>query len=526
MHASAVGGNALVATALAVLTAGCLSAAPPGVDPVEDCGGDRCDSAASRAEILAALDGFEDPVAAYLRSAVTERGTLEGDYRDILAGVGKVLGCGESTEKSFVVLQNVAFIPKIAFTRCSDDAQRASRFFMVAPDIDETGDMNPQQLHFVGWDDAAGVYRRYMTRAGDSGQMRVSVSPTFCLGCHGGPHQLGTWVPMMNEMVEPWSEWNAEPGFTSQLFDEFLSPKTADGPVYREMTAPGLLDSAEDFAPLIEAAMTRVAGARALERLDAADVDRALALIRPLFCDEHVNFVSEIHQSGELAQAALIDGGLPRLFSMLGYGGAWSWVRGDSLRLLPPGPLDETLTLVPVRGRLPMEKSLALVARGALTPAQAVRVRALDVRHPVMSGFRCRLYAEGRERIAQGALDEAIAALPDDATIADLLPIIYDELMVIENATGRVPLTPPDGADLLLIDDTTDPATATQLAEGQISGFAASFEDLGGLLQARVDAAAAPDFRESFHGTRRARICRAISRYVTAPLYPEPLACP
>lgn len=517
---------ALALVALATVCAGCAGDTPYGPDPGDDCTGDRCASTGSRAEILAAMDGFADPVATYLRGAVTESGTLPGDYNDVLSGIGEILGCDASTEKSFVVLQNLAFIPKIIFTRCSQSAQLGSRFFMAVPDIDEAGDMNPKLVHLIGWDENAGIYRRYIARADEGGQMRVNVSPEFCLGCHGGPYKLGTWVPLMNEMVEPWSEWNAQPGFGSQLFDEFLAPETRDGPVYRAMTAPGRLDSAADLEPLVRAAMSRVAGARAREREHAADVHRALDLIRPLYCDEHVSFVSELHRTGELPQDAVIDGGLPRLFAMLGYRGTWPWVRGDALRLVPPAPGAETLTLVPVRGQLPIEKALALVARGALSPAQAVRVRALDYAHPVGSGFRCQLYADGRARIEAGAIDDEVAALPADATIASVLPVIYDEIMVLDRDGVRTPLSPPDGADILAIADSTDPDTVAALAAGQISGFGASFEELGDDLQARVDATAEAGFRDGFFAVRRDRACRVMDRYPTAPLYPAPMACP
>src|SRR5688572_21404380 len=90
------------------------------------CTDDRCDVARSRDELLAAVDGHADPMAAYLRLAASERGTLTGDYRDVLAGVGEQLGCDASSERSFVVLSNQSFVPKPILTRCSTDAVAAS----------------------------------------------------------------------------------------------------------------------------------------------------------------------------------------------------------------------------------------------------------------------------------------------------------------------------------------------------------------------------------------------------------------
>ena len=64
-----------------------------------DCGADRCEAIGSREDLLAALSGFEDPVATFLRQAAGERGTLTGDYRDLLEGVGTVLGCAVETAR-------------------------------------------------------------------------------------------------------------------------------------------------------------------------------------------------------------------------------------------------------------------------------------------------------------------------------------------------------------------------------------------------------------------------------------------
>ena len=59
---------------------GCLVALLPmlgcvagGADPCVD---DRCDGAESRAELIAELDGYGDPISDFLRAAVTDEGTL------------------------------------------------------------------------------------------------------------------------------------------------------------------------------------------------------------------------------------------------------------------------------------------------------------------------------------------------------------------------------------------------------------------------------------------------------------------
>src|SRR5690242_12791794 len=92
---------------LLLIATGC---ATPSADPGVDCSEDRCVHAGSKDELLAQLSGFGDPVASFLRSAATERGTIAGDYRTILDGAGANLGCDASTEHTFVVLSNQDFV--------------------------------------------------------------------------------------------------------------------------------------------------------------------------------------------------------------------------------------------------------------------------------------------------------------------------------------------------------------------------------------------------------------------------------
>lgn len=496
--------------------ASCTADAPD----VPECLLDQCESAHSRDEVLAELEGHGDAVAAFLRDSVTERGTLLGDYRAVLDGVGAALGCSRDSEKSFVVLTNVGFIPKTVFARCADDPQAASRFFMAIPGIRDGGadrDVDPQVLHLSAWDEEAGAYRIYSTRPTDDGEMGVNVSPEFCLGCHGGPHQLPYWQPLMNEMTNPWSGWNAEPGFRSQLFDELLDQDIADGRVYRDITADGLLDSASNLEPIVRAGIERLNGARLLARQRSADVERALALLQPLYCDESLNFVSEVHGGGQIRQSSLVDPTMASHIRAAGLAGDWPWLNDDDLRL-PSAPSEwEALTLVPVRGESTRAVELSLVSRAVLDPMQALRVRALDWTRPVLSEFRCGLFRAGAERARAGALDDAIAALPGDPTTADIVPLLYDEIMTIATEGGAVRLAPPPGADLLAIADASDPEVDGRLRAGDLAPYAISVATLGERVQAYVDAIDRLDLL----AIRQVRACRAIREYAIAPIYPD-----
>lgn len=461
----------LVITALLALAACADPGADPGPDP---CAGDRCDGATSRAELIAELDGFTDPIAALLRERATATGTLTGSYRDIVDGIGEHLGCGNDTEASFVVLSNNDFIPKLIVTRCADDATAASRFFLALGSTDGHGGTDGQSIHMVAWDDGARRYRRYSTRRTEAGDMSVNVEPQFCLGCHGGPEGLHTWQPLMNEMTNPWSGWNAEPGFRSQLFDDYLDPGIAASPVYRELT--DVMRSAADLEPMVRAGIDRVTNARIAGRDSAANVDEALALLRPVFCDETINYVSEIHNGGEIRTAAFIDPALPRLFIEAGVTESWQWLSADRVFLSVGIP---ALTLMPVRGESTIRAELALVTRGVLSAEQVLRVRAIDWRQPVASDRRCDLFRAVAER--------ATAAAPTAADNTELIRVLYRDIMT----------------------DQPDVALASW----------------GDELQAELDAAQAPGVRASLADRRRELACRLAQRFPTTPIFPD-FDCP
>lgn len=498
----------LRALTLAAVVAASGCAAEAAHEP--DCRGDRCESSADREALVAELEGFGDPVSAFLREAVRADGSLAGDYRAVLDAVGADVGCSADTERSFVVLTNEALNPKTVFTRCSADPQAASRFFVALPAVGPDRDVEPRLLHITAWDEAAGRYRRYATFPDGAGGMRVNVEPTFCLDCHGGPEKLGVWQPLMNVMVNPWSQWNAEPGFSSHVFDDYLDPEIAAGPVYQEITAPSILASAADLEPIVRAGIDRFVGARAQRRAGAADLETALEMARPLFCDETINFVSEVHGSGELRASAAVDDVLRQL--LLAAGAEGEHLAAESLRLEPVGPGERNLTLVVVRGESTLQAELALVSRRAIPLELALRVRALDWTRPAASPFRCQLFHGGADRLRAGARAGELAAA---TTTGELLPVVIDEALHLETEAGLVKLAPPAGADLLAIADAS--AAADALAAGDLSAFAATVPELGDA----VDAYLAGLDRATLDAARRERACAAAARHLITPIFPD-----
>jgi hypothetical protein len=131
------------------------------------------------------------------------------------------------------------------------------------------------------------------------------------------------------------------------------------------------------------------------------------------------------------------------------------------------------------------------------------------------------LYRTAEARIAAGALDPALAALPDDAQNADLIPLLYDEIMQLETAGGLIPLTPPPGFDLLAIPDALHPDVLDLLGAGDMAAFATTLTDLGGDIETHVGAID----RTALHLIRQSRICRTAAQFPITPLYPD-LDCP
>ncbi len=443
-----------------------------------------------RDAVMRATEGYADPVSAYLRGAIGERGTLRGTYRDVLEGVGRQLGCDLETEKSFVVVSNLGYIPKFVFTRCSGDATAASRFFLALPAAAELdGDVEERIVHVAGWDAEAGVYRTYSlapTPGTPDGEMAVDVEPALCKTCHGGPQQLTGWHPLMNEMSNPWSHWNAAPGFASLLFEEHLPPEAPAGRAFG--AAAARLASAAELEPVVRAGIERFVSARLRARTTAASVEAALELVRPLFCDETVNFVSEIHDTGELRASAVVDDGL-RARLRQARPGRWNWTDEPTLSLPAPAAGERPLALVPVRGTQTVEMELGLVSRGVISVDDALRVRAVDLEHPVMSDARCALWQDARDRLRLSGLEAA--------TVGEAAAVVVREALA---PLGDVP------------------AGHVVVAAGEAP---ITVEELGDRAGARRAAAT----RASLAAARAERVCRAALDFPSAPLVDD-VDCP
>ncbi len=499
---------------VATLVGGCE--APANDD--DACGeAQPCEVPTSRAELLESLDGFADPVAAWLRTATDDDATLPGDHEDALAGLRDELGCDASRERSFVVLSNAGYAPKAIVTQCTDAPVDASRVLTVFEPTAEGDDLDPTRFRMAAWDPDAGRFHRYQF-VPTAGGLGVSVEPAFCTGCHGGPFAVPDWTPIMNEMTNPWAMWNAEPGFASFQFAEHF-PADGTGEVYEGLSADGRLDSASNLEPIVRAAIDRATSARLVARNGAPDLDVAASLLRPVFCDESANYVSEIHESGEIAQSVALDPGIRRmLLDVDPTGWPWAFVQDDALFLTPPEAGETPLALVGVRGETTVQVEAALVARDVLGPMDVLRVRALDWTHPVASELRCELFEEGLARARGGAVDVDSAA-----DTSALVRALYDEAVAVSPSASLSDVGPDA---LVALADANDADAVANLRAGDFTETTMTLSAFGDAIEAELARLALPGGRAELQLERIRRACLLRARDVTAPLVPATDDCP
>ncbi len=467
--------------------------------PAGHCGAQACEIEPDGASVRRALEGFEDPVADLLRTRVSASGVVGPDAASLLEGLGQVLGCDAAERSTFVVLSNDDFAPKSVLTQCSSDPTRASTALsIVEPDL-RTGQLDAEFIRFAGWDEGAGRYRRYQMAPHPDGGLGVSVEPEFCVGCHGGSGPA--WAPIMNEMTNPWAQWNATPGFESFRFDEMFREQDP-GEDLEALLAVAPLNSASNLEPIIRAAVDRVSAAAVLARNEPASAEAALALLRPVFCDSAFNFVSEIHDSGELLTSAVVDLAVRRQYLALdATGWDWNWVFDDAMRIVPPEARSQAVALIGVRALLDVEAEAALVSRGVLQPLQVLRVRALDWHHPVGSAFRC-----AQLEAVQG---QAAPLEADAQTNADLVLALY----------GRAMEPFETGSDALVaVPDIELAGLPTRPSSASLRDHVRSLVEWGDEIEERVQTIEGPQGRQMLEEMRRQRLCTARSRFVTTPL--------
>jgi hypothetical protein len=472
---------ALFALGMALASSGCTSVGSGG-----SCGSDKCDAAG---DFQSKLDGRLDPIADFLRaSAVDSKGLMEGDYKSFVFGVNEKRGCAADTVMTFALSDNLVMdepFPRLISVGCSSDDVKASEFFIAASFKDEkTGDVDMRDVEMFAWDATNRRYRFYAFKPSeaDDSKVEIEVEPKRCQQCHLTPADLmPTGMPMtpiMNEMNRPWTHWNAEPGFTS--FEYELPADVTSKPNFSEFMTQHK-GAASRFEKIIsDGGQLKVAQARLRDRRNPANLDETMNMLRPLFCSEQINYVSEDFNSGVLFSAAVVDPGIRNMYRAIRPDNwSWGWVNGDTMRLpVPTG--DSALTQIPVRGNADIVTEQQLVALRGLTPHQVLRVRALDWKKPVFSDFRCGLWTGAVERFHTSP--PSLAGLSNNAAA---LPIVFEAIMTLGD--GRL----HSGQDDHVIamgdaDEATIDALESALSNGTL-GSATCNEDGTGFCVADVD---------------------------------------
>jgi hypothetical protein len=306
-------------------------------------------------------------------------------------------------------------------------------------------------------------------------------------------------LPIMNELTSPWPHWNAEPDFPSHTF--IVDDATTRAANFAELTSGDRLGSAVQFEQIVRAAQTnRVIATRLRERRNRpADVEQTMALIRPLFCDEQLNYVTEDHDSRVLPTTAIIGGGTREAYlAISATDWPWQWLNDGKMRF-DDGSQDP-LAMIPVRGNADVEFERRLIAVKAIDPVQVLRIRALDWQSPVLSKFRCDLWKDAKARLRNDPPD-----IDPEMRNLDLIDVLYDEIMQLDGES----LVAGDD-ELVVMASADDPDQRETL----------SLIEFGDRLQAHADDVEIRGGRGQIRIARDSRLCKVKGDFPNRPGLP------
>lgn len=521
------------------LLAACTESEDGDVGP--GCDGAKCDDLGELGEVLAK---FNDPIATWLRANLDAKGQFEVEYLDMLKAIAKQQGCDDASIDSYVisdllVADSADAFPRVVNTVCSKDRTKADlAFFALSFGNADLTDLDPREIEMFAWDATTFEYRFYRGRAVEDSDTKVAIEldPGECRMCHEQqpdiPGKKMPMTPIMNELAAPWQHWHAEP----QSFHHVVPAKVDSAPVYSELAGTGspFRRSASQLETSIRSAFgQRVATARLRLRRNPANVDEAMSLLRPLFCDEQLTYATEDGGSGLLASSVVVDDGLGSVyFQIKGTGWPWEWWQDKQLRLSPPGAPDR-ITMFPVRGAATVAYEKQLLGTRALPWEQVMRVRALDWANPTMSSFRCDLFVNALPRVISSPPPFASGAKSSDifSALLDMILTVHKGDFGISGTDlpTEIPLASPTAGKfiaLALADEASIQALVDELAGGMIAEAMCSEDGaghcltdadaLGAMIESRFKAIeGAP--RTGLTASRNTLACQAKAKYPNAP---------
>ena len=461
----------------ACMAVGACSANDSGMGP-GSCAGAKCDTLGDSVEDV--LEGRQDPIARALLAlaggeAPLARASFEDEkdddrledprlaatlsldleaaqgfppgtaaFLELVSGVAEVQ-CGDRHAiHTYVISDDLITrstpFPRVVATTCPTDLRQASNAFFALSFGGDDGDVDAREIEAFGWDNKSRRYEFYRTVPlvdSDEGVLVITNPLDIegdlgdCQSCHRGPDDIANSIkdhiplqPIMNELVEPWSHWHAG-GFVSQ---RFAVPNEDAMPKYRALTSEtGWLRGADSLENSIRAGYDQVVRQQRRSQLrNPPNVDAALGLLRPLFCEEQLNYASEKGVSGDLHLGAVLDEGIRRLYTAVDASAfPWAWATGTSasVRISPARSEADAVELVPMRGQSAI--ALEEAARRIEAASRMIEQRAGATEpHDTPGSATSRREAHS----APGFRDTDRPAQPDDAPALRQMRADYPDL--------------------------------------------------------------------------------------------------
>ncbi|MBA2538320.1 MAG: hypothetical protein H0V17_01690 [Deltaproteobacteria bacterium] len=503
---------------VAAIVAACAGSDEPDSGDDVVCEAGKCDGLPFADQ----LKGREDPIAKWLRQlhdakVIDDKGVYHGSkatkvapeadpqfYGKLFDGLITIQGCSKTSLISYAISDDLItansdqIYPRLISTVCSDNDQVSNAF--VATLGDPQADINVDDLEMFAWDATAQKYVFYATKDIGDGNLEIEVEPARCTKCHVTPLDVDPIgmprLPIMNELTKPWTHWNAGTGGVSESFNV---PDSLTGmPTWEKYQAS--IGAASRLEKVIrDANALRVSPARSKALFRPAKLEEAMGLIRPLFCDEQLNYATEL-ATGEMSVDAFVSGGTKNAFRAIQSTWPFAWFNNDTVSL-PAAAVDKRLFMMPVRGvaEITFEAQLHAV----LSPAHVLALRALDYKKAAFSDLRCNLWKTAM--VAFAAKAPALTGRNRDA-----VKVVFEEIMKNGGMSTRNLAT----GKFVALDDANETSIAAlkaAIAAGTVpttcgaGGFCeVDANGFGALLQTYVDGLE----RDAILAERDRRVCK------------------
>jgi hypothetical protein len=507
---------------LLLAASACGTSAP---DDGEICEAGHCDGLPFTEQ----LKGRNDPIAQFLRGLsdkklIGDDAVLDSDdlkkidssadplfYAKLTAGIAAVQGCKPESLITYVLSDDLiagtpdGVYPRIVSTLCSDSELVTNAFVASLGSPKTDGDLDLDSLEMFAWDATQQRFFFYATNLHDDGSIDFEVEPVRCGKCHTTPTDTDPVgmprIPIMNELTKPWTHWNAGAGGVSESF------------VIPDVVKPGknwakygeTAQAASRFEKVVrDANAQRVTPARGKQLFRPAKLDEAMGLVRPLFCDEQVNYVTEL-ATGEILTDTFVSGGIKNAFRGIQATWPFAWFNNDIVQLGAVAE-DQRLFVMPVRGVADVTFESHL--QGVLSPAHILALRALDWKKPVFSDFRCNLWKNAQVAFQSGA--PKLTGRNRDA-----VKVLFEEIMKLGGMSTR-DLANGKFVAMPVADDATVTALKAAIAAGTVptscdGGFCLlDANNFGKELETYVTSL--PSKRDELKAERDRRVCKVHSQ--------------